>query len=548
MTNMRPERTSRLQAAPVRLPALASALLFLGLLAPLGVQGLQDVPPPRPMEQDPYQVGEAMPPADEGAVVVTLTLQEAIDRALENNLDMQSARLGPEIQRQAWLGAQAQFNPSLQANLGYNNATTQSTTQLDGGERITTERNTFNLGFNQPLPWYGTQLTANFNNARTSTDNIFATRNPSYTSTMSFGLSQPLLAGRRIDSQRNALRTQEVQQGIADLQLRNQIDLLSAEVRNSYWLLRASIEQIEIQLRSLAQAEQLLENNRIRVQLGTMVEMELAQAEAQVASAEQALLNAEIQWRNQELNFKRLLVGGTDDPLYHETINPVDIPEVEEFAVDIQAAIERAVQNRPDFQAATRQREVSRMNLDVSRDNTRPSLNLNLSYQLQGVGGDLFDRPELGGDPQLLERSGYWDGIQSIASLDSPTFNVGLNFSYPIGRSVADANLAQARLQLRQSELQLQSQQLLIETEVTNAGLAVRNAFLQVEAARRSREAAERSADAEMTRFNVGVSTNFQVVAAQDALTQARLSELQATINLVNAIAEFERVQGVGDW
>jgi outer membrane protein TolC len=76
----------------------------------------------------------------------------------------------------------------------------------------------------------------------------------------------------------------------------------------------------------------------------------------------------------------------------------------------------------------------------------------------------------------------------------------------------------------------------------------VRNAFLQVEAARRSREAAQRSADAEMTRFSVGVSTNFQVVAAQDQLTQARLSELQATINLVNAIAEFERVQGTSSW
>lgn len=526
-------------------PILAALLAFV---LPTALGALQDAPRVRPLEQDPYEVGAALPPLDEGAEMVTLTLREAIDLALENNLDIQGARLSPEIQRHALQGARAQFNPTFQGTLGYNNSTSQSTTQLDGGDRTTSERSTFNFSLSQPLPWYGAQLTANFNNARTSTDNIFAVRNPSYSSTVSFGLTQPLLAGRRIDNQRNALRTQEVQRSIADLQLQNQIDLLTSQVRTAYWNLRATIEQIEIQRRSLAQARQLLENNRIRVQLGTMVEMELAQAEAQVASAEQALLNAEIQWRNQELNFKRLLVGGTADPIYTQTINPVDVPEVREVDVDIPAALERAMENRPDLRAATRQREVSRMNLEVSHENTRPTLNLNLSYSLQGVGGDLYERDQLGGDPQLVQPGGYMDGLSSIAGFETPTFNVGLNFSYPLGRSVAEANLAQARLQLRQSELQLQGQRLLIETEVTNAGLAVRNAFLQVEAARRSREAAERSAEAEMTRFNVGVSTNFQVVAAQDALTQARLSELQATINLVNAIADFERVQGTTRW
>jgi outer membrane protein TolC len=59
-------------------------------------------------------------------------------------------------------------------------------------------------------------------------------------------------------------------------------------------------------------------------------------------------------------------------------------------------------------------------------------------------------------------------------------------------------------------------------------------------------ELAEESAAAEVTRFNAGVATNVEVVAAQDALTSARLSELRALINHVNAIAEFERVQRVG--
>jgi outer membrane protein TolC len=108
------------------------------------------------------------------------------------------------------------------------------------------------------------------------------------------------------------------------------------------------------------------------------------------------------------------------------------------------------------------------------------------------------------------------------------------------------ANVERAQLQLRQTEMALGAQELAIATEVTNAGLAVQNTFLQLEAARRSREAAERTTDAELVRFSVGASTNFQVVSAQNSLTSARLSELRAVINYTNAIAEFDRVQRVG--
>lgn len=519
--------------------------LSLLLLVPAGLRGQQDPPTPVPVEPEPYEVGMAEPPQDEGRTMVTMTLEEAIARALEDNLNIRSARLEPQIQRYGLQGARAQFNPTLNTSLGYNKATSQSTTQLDGGDRTTTERNTFNFSLDQPLPWQGARLSANWNNNRTSTDNVFATRNPSYSSTVNLQYVQPLLAGRRMDNQRNQLRTQEVQRDIADARLQAQMDDLTAQVRTAYWQLRSRIEQIEIQRRNLAQAEQLLANNRIRVELGDMVEMELAQAEAQVASAEQALLNAEIQWRDQEMAFKRLLVGGTDDPLFQQTINPVDLPEYDAMEVDIDDAIQTALRTRPDLEALEQERNISEMNLDVTRENTRPDLNLTLAYSLQGVGGDLFERTGLGGEPQLIERGGFADGLSSIAALETPTFNASVNFSYPLGTSPAETSLEQARLRLRQSDLNLQGQQLLIETEVTNAGLAVRNTFLQLEAARRSREAAERSAEAEMTRFNVGVSTNFQVVAAQDALTQARLSELQALIGYINAIAEFERVQGL---
>jgi outer membrane protein len=519
--------------------------LGLMLAAPVMVSAQDPARPPVP-QVAPYTVGHALPPVDPGGTLIEMTLQQAIDRALEQNLDVQSARLDPAIQEFSLDAARAAFVPTVSATYGYNNSANQSTSQLDGGARTVNQRHTFNTSLAKTMPWYGGRLSANFNNSRVETNNAFATRNPSYSSNVSFNYTQPLLAGFKIDNQRAALETQLILTDITELQVQSLVENITFDVRQAYWALRATIEQIEIQRQSLAQAEQLLEETRISVQMGRLVELQLAQAEAQVASAQQSLLNAEIQWRNQELAFKRLLVGGADDPLLYQTINPTDDPTTATQDVDIRTATENALRQRTDIQQQRQQLEVTKVNMDVLRSNALPDLNLSGGYSLQGIGGDQFRRDELGGVPVLIAPGGYFDGLQSISRFDTPTWNINLTGSLPIGTNVNKLDVEQARLQLRQSELALRSQELTIHTQVQAAGLAVRNTFLQIEAARRNREASERNAAAELLRFSVGLATNFEVVSAQNSLTSARLSELQAIINHMLAIAEFERVQRVG--
>jgi outer membrane protein TolC len=478
--------------------------------------------------------------------MVSMSLEDAIDRALAHNLDVQSARLSPEIQDYSLAAAQAAYDPTLSSTLGYNNSSTQSTSQLDGGQRIETKRSTYNASLSQNLPWLGARLSADFNNGRTETTNSFSTLNPNYSSSLSFNYTQPLLAGFKTDNQRAAVRTQRIQGEISDIQLTTRVENTRSQVRIAYWALRASIDQIEIQRQSLAQAQELLEQNRIRVRLGSMSELQVIQAEAQVASAEQALLNAQVQWRNQELVFKSLLVGGPDDPLFQQTVNPTELPEVTEPEVDIQGALEAALEQRTDLRQQRRQRQISEVNLAVTRNSTLPNLNLSAGYSVRGVGGDLFERSGLGGEAILLDRGGYGDAVQSLWDRDTPTWNLSLNFSYPIGNAASKANLERARLQMEQTDLALRAQELAVVTQVTDAGLAVTDTYLQYQAAQRSREVAERSAEIELTRFRVGAATNYEVMLAQNALTSARLSELRAMINHANAVAEFERVQRVG--
>ncbi len=514
-------------------------VMGLALVIPMGLSGQGE-------EADPYEVGTALPPLDPGRTLVDITLDQALARALGMNLDLQAARLDPLIQEYALEAAEAAFSTTLSSTYGFNSSTNPSTSQLDGGLQTETERQTYNASISKTMPWYGGRLSANFNNNRTETNNSFATLNPSFRSTVSFNYTQPLLAGLATDNERTALQTQAIQGEISNIQLTSETAIIANRVQVAYWGLRAAIEQIEIQRRNLAQAQELLAQNAIRVQLGSLSDLQVVQAEAQVASAEQSLLNAEIQWRNQELILKQLLVGGADDPLLAQTLNPTGLPVLVQQVVDVDAAIAIALEQRADLRQTRQQREISELDLAVTRNNTRPDLDLVAAYSLQGVGGDRFDRSGLGGDPVLVAPGGYLDGLDAIWARETPTWSLTLNFSYPLGNRAAKANLERAQLQMEQTDLAIRDQELTIVTQVTAAGLAVNDSFLLLQAAQRSREVSERAAEVEVTRFSVGASTNYEVALAQDALTSARLSELRAMFEYVIALAEFELVQYVG--
>ena len=527
------------------LPAWA---LAVALALPSALSGQQPADTTQPGLK-PYIVGQAKPPVEPGGTLVTMTLQQAIDRALKSNLDIQTVRLAPDIQRYSLLSAEAAFSPTFSTNLSYNNSTNLPTSQLDAGtgvSQITSKRYTFNGSLVKPTRWFGGQLSANFNNSRNETNSDFSVRNPSYSSSLQLSYSQPLLAGFKIDNQRAALQTQQIQTQITDLQVQSQVANITNRVRVSYWALRYGIEQMEIQRRNLDQAQQLLAQDSLQVRLGRMTTTQMLQAAAQVASAEQGVLNAQVTWHNLELVFKSLLVSGPTDELLNQTIDPTDQPTETQQTVDIQAAIRTALSERTDIRQQRRQRDISEVNLDVSKSNALPDLTLSAGYSLQGVGGDQYQRDALGGSPVLVAPGGYTDALTNIRNFDAPTWNLSVRGSYPIGTNPAKTSLERAKLQMEQTDLALKSQELSIITQVTNAGYAVSNAYLQLQAARRAREAAELSLQGTLQRFQVGAATNYEVVQAQNQLTSARVSELQAVISHVNAIAEFDRVQHVG--
>lgn len=479
---------------------------------------------------DRYVVGQATPPETPGQTLVNMSLEEAINIALENNLDLKVARMNPQGVDYQLQGARAAFTPRISGSFSYTDRTSISnnTVEIGSSPTVTNLSQSYNSSLSQTFPWWGSTLSLSFNNGRSSTDAANARLPVSFSSDLSANFTLPLLADRKIDSARNSIRTLQVQRQIVDIQLLTTIENTKANVRQAYWQLRGAIEQIEIQRRALELAQRQLEDNKIRVEIGTMAQIETLQSETQVVNAEQALVNAEITWRTAELNLKRLLANSPEDALYRSTLNPIDLPAYQPPAVDARAAITAALAERTDITQARRSIDVSRLNLELTENATLPTLDMTSSYRLTGTGAT------------------YSNTLGFIGRNDAPTWSLGVNFNYPIGMQQAKANLARAQLQLDQSLAQLQAQELSVSNEVYNAGLAVENTYKQLQVAIKAADVAEQNAEAEQVRFDVGMSNNYNVAQALNNLTNARLTVLSRTIAYINAVAEFDRVQRVG--
>ena len=146
----------------------------------------------------------------------------------------------------------------------------------------------------------------------------------------------------------------------------------------------------------------------------------------------------------------------------------------------------------------------------------------------------------------VLINGGYGNALTTLFNRDYPNWQFALNINYPIGGNAAEAQAARTRLLIQQNQAQIRATELTVATEVSNAALQVTNSIEALAASRAARELSQRRLDAEMSRFEVGMSNNYQVVQSQRDLREAQNSELRALLNYRKALVEFDRVQQAG--
>ena len=474
---------------------------------------------------------------------VDLTLDDAIARALERNLALAVQRLNPLVFDLSLAQQLAFYGPTLSSNISNSSRTNPSSTQLDGGEAVVSDTAVFNGGLNQAVQWGGGNYTVNFSNNRSASTNAFSSFNPSYRSSVQASYTQPLLRGFKIDGTRQQIQVTRINRDIADIDLRQTITNTVSSVRNAYWDLLYATGTLAVQQQALDLAEALIRDNEARVEIGILAPIDVVQARSEAAARRQTLAQAEQVLATAELALKQLIVRGTDDDYWMSTLNPVDQPTLSVPPIDLAAAIRAALADRTDLARSRRQLDINEVNISAMRNNTLPAVDLIGTYQLQGQGGTRFIRSGLGGSVTTEIPGGIGDAFNQLFDAAFPVWTVQLNVSYPLGQSAADAALARAQLQTQQVQAQLRQLNLQVATEVTNAVVQIEAIARRIDAAIAARELAQEQLDAEQSRFEAGLTTNFFVVQAQRDLSAAQDTELRAILDQQKALVELDRVQ-----
>jgi outer membrane protein TolC len=480
---------------------------------------------------------------------VALTLDDAVKLALERNLDIAVQRLNPQLQDIAVANAQTIYHPTLTSTVNHNSIENAPTSQLQlsqGGGGVQSSTLTYNAGVIQNFRWGGGNVQATLNNNRQISNSNNAFYNPQYQSVWTGVFTQPLLRDFTIDAERRQLQVTRINRDISDVQLRAAITNTVSNVRNAYWDFVFATQAVEVARQSLDLATKLVEDNQTRVEVGTMAPIDVVQAQAEQATRRQGLVAAQSARRTAEIVLKRLISSGTDDPNWAATLDPVDRPDFEPEAVDIEDALRRALSQRTDLAIARRNIESNAITVRYLRNQTLPSVDLQVNYGVLGVGGTRLERSNstvLGSQVTTVIPGGISDALSSLFANRYPRWTVSLNFGYPLGLSAQEASVARARVQLSQVAAQVKQLELQVATDITNAAIQLQNTAEAVQAAQAARELSQRRLEAEQSKFEVGISTNYFVVQAQRDLNDARNSELRAVLNYRKALVEFDRLQ-----
>ncbi len=482
-----------------------------------------------------------------GAAVRHLTVDEAVTLGLEQNLDLRVERLNPQIQDLGVAEARSVYTPMLSTTLQGNNRNSPSNSFLSGGDLKVTDRLlSDSVDVVQDVPWAGGRYSASWDNSHSSTTNIFSSFDPILRSNLNLSYTQPLLRNLRIDGPRQQIAITRANREISDIQLRRTIVQTERNVRNAYWELVFAQSFLEVQQQSLALAEESLRNNRTRVEVGTMAPIDIVEAESEVARNDEAVILAEAGVARAEDQLRTLILDPDAPDFWSTRIKPSDSPVLQAQAVDVDAAVRHALDTRTDLDTQDKTIETTDTNIRYYRNQRLPDVNLQVNYALSGLGGtrlvrgDGFPGPIIG-----QEQTSFGSVLGDIFSNDFPNWTVGVTVAYPIGTSLADANLERARLLRNQAELSRRSLEVRIASEVRDAGRNVTTNLQRVEATRAARQLAERRLSAEQRKFEVGLSTTFLVFQAQRDLASARSNEERAILDYIRSLVDFNAVQEI---
>jgi outer membrane protein len=472
-----------------------------------------------------------------------LSLQDAVILALANNSQVRLQQLNVQNAKYGVLRAHSPFDPLASANVSALRSTSPTTNELQGAQTLSTLSQTMQFTYAQTFET-GTNVQAGFGANKLSTNSVFNFLNPSYSSSLSFQFTQPLLRNGWLFANRAPLVIARRNLNISRATFAAQISDAILRVVTEYWGVVQARGNLEVSRKSLDQAEASYRRDKRALELGALPPLDIYRSESQVASRRVQVIQAEYALKQAE-DLLRSTIGATIDPYFQALdLDLTESPEVagELRTMDLAAGLQQALQKRPELEAIRQSVANDDTSIRLAHNGLLPDLRLTGNYSSNGVGGNSFDTSV--SPPQLISPGGLGDSLSEVFGFGFPTYGVTLSLNLPIRKRGAQADLGNALVARRRdlySGRQLREQ---ITLEVGNAIHQLEEAKLSVAASKEALDLAQKNLAAEQRKYELGGQTIFFVLEAQTELAQAELGLLQAQVGYQIAVAAVDHATG----
>ena len=464
-----------------------------------------------------------------------MSLEDCIQEALQHNLDVQISRYDPQIQLFTVRTFYGGYDPTL--NLSGDYSYNKQGAVIQNGLitlPTTTYENSFNAGLSGGTPW---GMTYNFGDGQSGPANVneqwgqkslgsFTTNFDASSGSIGVNLTQPLLKNLWIDQTRLNIRVGKNRLQYTEQGLRLQLITSITAVENAYYELIFAQENVKVQEEALVLAQTQLDQDRQRVQIGTLAQLDVQQDEAQVASSKAALITAQYTLANDQNTLKNLLTDQYSN--WHGTdIQPTEtITNAPLQLFDLQDSWSKGMTMRPDLLQSRLNVEQQGIQLKFDHNQLFPELDLTGSYGYNGSGKE------------------YNDVFSQFNDTDRPFYSIGGQLTMPLS-NVGPRNTYKAdKVTLQQLLLKLKQFEQNVLVDIDNAVKNAQSTYESVGATRQARIYAEAALDAEQKKYNVGKSTTFTVLQLQNTLTTDRGQEIRALANYYEALATLAQKEG----
>lgn len=461
--------------------------------------------------------------AHAGDEIVNLTLKQAISMAVEKNLEVRAELYNPAMNEADIRLNRGIYDPFVTLSTSYQQSVTQSASTVVSGASISRQKSLqADAGITQLLP-IGGSLGLSYTNLwnRSNADSSRGFLDEYWRSELIASYSQPLLKNFGREATEIGISI-AVNNKLASTDLfKNKLIDVVTRVRTAYFTLYSLKENLEAKKAALTLAQKILDDTKGRVRAGVLPAMEILNAEFGVSAREKEQIDTEKLLMDQ-MDVVRILLQLEGTPV----LNPVDPPTREMYTVNENEAVTLALSQRPDVKAQRVNLQTLDLQTRVAHNRIMPDLSFIANAALTGLEKD-FGRD-----------------MKKVGSAEYPVWEVGLQFSYPIGNRAAKNDFIRSRLSSEQAQVQLKNLEENIRNEIRSAIRGMRANYLQLDVADRGLAYAEERMRAYIRRNEVGLATTKEVIDVQNDLVAAKTNQIQARAEYTISIAQLWKATG----